>query len=88
MYDNIICSDALSRGYGLLKDLERELSESEVRNLELLGYIENAIASEGETWKLTHKGKKLRNLLAKDKTIVDIVKDWIYTRLLSFNVNL
>lgn len=64
------------------------MSVSEVRNLELLGYIENAIAPEGETWKLTGKGKKLRKLLMEQHNPVDIVKDWIFRKLLKFNVNL
>jgi len=88
MCNNIICSEALNRGCGLLKDLESALSENEVRNLELLGYIENAISSEGETWKLTQKGKKMRKLLMNHKSLGDFVKDWVYTKILRFNVNL
>lgn len=87
MCDNIICNEALSKGYGLLKDLERALSEDEARDLELLGYIENAISDNGETWKLTKKGKKVRKLLMRDKSLGDFVKDWIYTKILRFNVN-
>lgn len=88
MYSNIICNDALSKGYGLLKDLESALSENEVRDLELLGYIENAISPNGETWKLTKKGKKLRKLLMNRSSLSDFLKDWIYTKILRFNVNL
>jgi hypothetical protein len=58
MCGNIICSEALSKGSGLLKDLEQKISEDEVRNLELLGYIENALVPQGETRKFTRKGEK------------------------------
>ena len=88
MYDHIICSNALSKGCGFLKDLEDNLSVSKVRDLKLLGYIENTIAPQGETWKLTKKGKKLRKLMMERKSIGETVKDWIYTHLLRFNVNL
>lgn len=89
MCDHIICNSALSKGYGLLKELEESLSVEDVRDLELLGYIENAIAPEGETWKLTGKGEKLRKLLLLEhKNLGDIIKDWIYIHLLKFNVNL
>lgn len=90
MCDHIICNSALSKGYGLLEELESKLSASKVRDLELLGYIENAVDSQGETWKLTGKGKKLRKLLMDEerKKFKDTVKDWIYLKLLKFNVNL
>lgn len=88
MCDHIICDNALSKGCGLLKDLEENLSISKVRELELLGYIENAIAPDGETWKLTSKGKKLRKLLLGRKSLKETVEDWIYIHLLKFNVNL
>lgn len=32
MRDHIICSNALSKGFGLLEELEKNLSVSEVRN--------------------------------------------------------
>lgn len=86
--NTLICSEALSKGYGLLKDLESELSEKEVRDLELLGYIENAMTSNGETWRLTAKGRELRKLMTKKPTMADSVKDWIFVHLLKFNVNL
>lgn len=83
-----IYSDALSKGAGLLKDLEDELTPKEVRKLELLGYIENAISSEGETWKLTRKGVKLRKLLNEENTPIDTLKDWTYKHLFKININL
>lgn len=88
MTNSAIYSDALSKGFGLLKDLEEELTKKEVRNLELLGYIENAISSKGETWKLTRKGVELRKLLCGKNTAVDSIKDWCYKRLFKMNVNL
>lgn len=89
MCNHIICNSALSKGYGLLKELEESLSVDEVRELELLGYIENAIAPEGETWKFTGKGKRLRKLLLSGhRNLGDTIKDWIYIHLLKFNVNL
>lgn len=88
MNDSAIYNEALSKGAGLLKELEENLSEKEVRKLELLGYIENAISSQGETWKLTRKGLKLRKLLCGGNTPLDALKDWIYKHFLKFNVNL
>ena len=47
-----ITNPALERGYGMLKTLEEQITPAEVRRLERLGYIENAISPKGATWKL------------------------------------
>lgn len=88
MYDHIICNNVLSKGCGLLKDLESNLSVSCIRDLELLGYIEKDFSPQSETWRLTEKGKKLQRLMIGRKGIDDIIKDWIYIHLLKFNIKI
>ena len=44
-----IVNPALGKGSGLLANLEKEISTKEVRKLERLGYIENAISPKGVT---------------------------------------
>lgn len=63
-----ITNDIFRNSSGLMSELEAAISRGEVRRLERLGYIENAISPKGETWKLSKKGKASRDLLMGKRT--------------------
>ena len=65
----------LNKRCGLVKNLEKELSVSNIHQLELLGYLEKEFSSEGEIWKLSEKGVKLRKLMMKHNSLGEIIKE-------------
>ena len=83
-----IIDPALDKGYGLLDTLERKMSPAEVRRLERLGYIENAISPKGATWRLSDKGKRMRNNLKKESSIATRCSDFFFKKVLRYNVSL
>ena len=83
-----ITNSALERGYGMLETLEREITADEVRRLERLGYIENAISPKGATWRLSAKGKRMRNNLKKGNSFANICSDIFFKHVLRYNVSL
>lgn len=83
-----IKNSAFRSGSGLLCDLENEITPEEVRRLERLGYIENAVSPKGETWKLSPKGKAARKLLLGKRTVFSCLSDFFYRHILDFRVSL
>lgn len=83
-----IIDPALDKGYGLLETLEKKMSPTEVRRLERLGYIENAISPKGATWRLSDKGKRMRSNLKKESTLATRCSDFFFKRVLRYNVSL
>lgn len=83
-----ITNDVFRYRSGLMKDLEAAISDKEVRRLERLGYIENAISPKGETWRLSAKGKAARNLLLGKRSLLGKVSDFFYHHILGFRVTL
>lgn len=75
-----ICSEALSKGSGLVSELQ--MSTDDVRSLELQGYIKNAMSNRGDTWKLTKKGKETRDFLLKKRTARMKAADWLCRHIL------
>lgn len=74
---------------GLLSDLEKTITPQEVRRLERLGYIENAVSPKGETWRLSSKGKSARKSLLQDEhSIWDVLSDFFYNNVLKFRVSI
>ena len=58
-----ICNQALAQGYGFVRDLHGQMSDKDIKGLELQGFIKNAMSAEGDTWKLTKRGKMTRDIL-------------------------
>ena len=83
-----ITSPALEKGYGMLDTLEKQITPQEVRRLERLGYIENAISPEGATWRLTNKGKRMRRNLLKKSSVSSKFSDFFFKRVLHYHVSL
>lgn len=79
-----ICNEALSKGSGLVSDLS--MSPSDIEELELQGYIKNAISHKGDTWKLTKKGRKTRAFFLNKRTARMKIGDWICRHILRLNV--
>lgn len=73
---------------GLLCDLETAISPEEVRRLERLGYIENAVSPEGETWKLSEKGRNARKALVGKVSFVDRISDFFLSKVLHYSVSI
>lgn len=81
-----ICNEALSKGSGLVSELS--MSKSDIEDLELQGYIKNAISSKGDTWKLTRKGKRTRAFFLNEHSVKMKIADWICRHILRLNVSL
>ena len=83
-----ITNDIFRNSSGLMSELEAAISRGEVRRLERLGYIENAISPKGETWKLSKKGKASRDLLMGKRTFGDRISDFFYRKILGFRASI
>lgn len=73
---------------GLLCDLEAAISAEEVRRLERLGYIENAVSPKGETWRLSKKGRKARKALVGKVSFRDRISDFFLSNVLHYSVSI
>ena len=83
-----ITNPALERGYGMLKTLEEQITPAEVRRVERLGYIENAISPKGATWKLSVKGRRMRKNLSRGSSFATRWSDFFFKHVLRYNVSL
>ena len=82
-----ITNPALKKGYGMLDTLEEQITPEEVRRLERLGYIENAISPQGPTWKLSANGRRMRKNLEESSTLKTKCSDAFYRDVLHYHVN-
>ena len=73
---------------GLLSELENKISPQEVRRLERLGYIENAVSPNGETWRLSKKGKQSRHILMQKSSWRGRISDFFYRHVLGYQVSI
>lgn len=80
-----ICDTALSKGSGLVSDLS--MSPKDIESLELQGYIMNAMSSEGDTWKLTEKGRKTRAFLLHERSTKEKIADWVCHHILHLRLS-
>ena len=89
MTDTILKSDVLKRGYGTLQELKQELSDEDIRHLQLGGYIENGIAPNvGETFRLTKSGKDMLYLYSDEISLKDRLMGWFLHYILGYKVAL
>lgn len=77
-----------SRNSGLMRDLENAITPQEIRKLERLGYIENAVSPHGETWRLSRKGKQARKALTEKSTFFDCLSDFFFRNVLRYRVSI
>lgn len=63
---------------GYLSELEHELGEQTVRQLEAMGYIENAPSANGDTWKITRRARRMAGLKYKSSSMFERLVDYYY----------
>ena len=61
---------------GRLRDLERELGRTTVRQLEAMGFIKNAPSANGDTWKLSDCARRLGEVSSRRYTRKERLKDF------------
>ena len=88
MTNEAIMNPVFNANSGLMCDLEKTITPDEVRRLERLGYIENAISPKGETWKLSRKGRASRDLFLGKQSLFDRLSDFFYRQILGYRVSL
>ena len=88
MEERILKSATLKKGYGTMSELENEITPEEVLHLQLGGYIENGISNEGETFRLTKRGKDMLYYYSDDVSIKHRIQGFLLRYVLGFNVAL
>lgn len=72
---------------GHLKDLEVKLDERSVRQLEAMGYIENAPSIDGGTWKISSRADHIARLKYKSPSLLDRLIDWYFFKIRKVNLS-
>ena len=88
MADNRPLAVISKKKNGYLSDLERELGEHTVRQLEAMGYIENAPSTNGDTWKISSRAKHMADLKYKSSNIIERLVDWYYFHVRRVDINI
>jgi len=70
---------------GYIEELEKRLGTEKVRQLEAIGYIENAPSKNGYTFKITKRAKRLADGLYGKKSFFDLVSDYYYVKIMGVN---
>lgn len=66
---------------GYIEELESRLGKEKVRQLEAIGYIENAPSKKGYTFKMTERAKRIAEGLYKKRSFLDLVSDFYYVKI-------
>ncbi len=64
---------------GYVKKLEEMIGEEDVRELEAIGYIENAPSEKGYTYKTTKWVKQMTSAFFGKRSLRDYISDFYYT---------
>lgn len=88
METEILKSAILKRGYGTIDELLKEVSRDDLKHLQLGGYIQNGISNEGETFRLTKKGKEMLYFYSDNVSLKHKIQSWILHYLFRFNVSI
>ena len=88
MDTRILESATLKRGYGTINALEEEVTRDGVLHLQLGGYIENGISKDGETFRLTKRGRKLLYYYGDKVSKKHRIQSFLLHHLMRFNVAL
>ncbi|MBD5317787.1 MAG: hypothetical protein HDS09_00765 [Bacteroides sp.] len=81
-----ICNDALKVKRGKVSDLRQSMLESDIRALELQGFIKNAISNDGLTWSLTKRGEEVRDYFLSKRSRFAKVADWTLRNIFRMNI--
>lgn len=79
-----ICNPALEKGWG--KRSELDMTQEQIRSLELQGFIKNGISGDQQTWALTQHGKDVRNYFLAKPSIWTRICDWFLRNILRLNI--
>ena len=66
---------------GKVSELKEKFGEEGVRQMEAMGYIVNAPAHNGDTWRRSQSAQRLAHLRYRKSTLVERITDW-------FNINI
>lgn len=72
---------------GHLKDLEAKLDERSVRQLEAMGYIENAPSADGGTWKISSRADHIARLKYGSRSFIDRLVDLYFFKIRRVNLS-
>lgn len=79
-----ICNPALERGCG--KKSELNMTQEQVRSLELQGFIKNGISGDQQTWALTQHGRDVRNYFLAKPSGWTRVCDWVLRNIFRMDI--
>lgn len=71
--------------HGYISTLKDKIGEQAVRQLEAMGYIENAFDEKGGTWQITKRARQRAKNLYRPSTPWEKVKDWFYVYVCRIN---
>ncbi|WP_304205204.1 hypothetical protein [Phocaeicola plebeius] len=76
-----------NKKYGYIDELKNELGEDVVRQLEAMGYIENAFDSKADTWRISERAKKRHKCITRESSLGERISDWYYKHILKIDFN-
>lgn len=65
--------------FGYVAELENMIGEEDVRELEAIGYIENAPSEKGNTYKISNMVKHMTSAFFDKRTFRDFISDFYFT---------
>lgn len=66
---------------GAIDKLKNEIGEIKVDQLEAMGYIENAVNPNGNTWKISKQAKDMAKSIYRESTLIEKIIDWFNFRI-------
>lgn len=68
--------------------LRKNMSDKDIRSLELQGLIKNGFTHDERTWALTELGKEVRDSFVKPSSWLTRVCDWVLRNILRMNITI
>ena len=73
--------------YGYIVELEKKFGQEVVRQLEAMGYIENAFDRKADTWRISVRAVKRYNSITRKSSWAERISDWYYKHILRIDFN-
>ncbi len=73
--------------YGYIDELKEKLGKDVVRQLEAMGYIENAFDSKADTWRISERARKRHKSITRKSSLTERFSDWYYKHILRIDFN-
>lgn len=74
--------------HGYIEDLEKKLGTEVVRQLEAMGYIENAFDKHADTWRISERATKRYESITRKSSLTERISDWYYKHILRIDFNI